>query len=292
MSLRLEMLQVARLGPGMLGPAADLVASFVCSQQNPDGGFRDRSGRSDLYYTSFGVDALTALRLEVPANLAGYLLPHDPAQLDFVHAACLARLFSAIPGKVGQAAIDAALGRLESFRSPDGGYNQQPAAAAGSSYACFLAYGANADHGRQPPHPGGIADCLRSLYQPDGGWANDSSFPVSNVPATAAAVAISKNLRLPIPSTTSDFLLSAFHPPSGGFVPFPGGPLPDLLNTAVALHALDGLQTDFAVIKDSCLDFVDTLWTAEGGFHGHWDDDILDLEYTYYGLLALGHLAL
>ena len=44
--------------------------------------------------------------------------------------------------------------------------------------------------------------------------------------------------------------------------------------------------------KESLLDFVDTLWSAEGGFHGNWTDDDLDLEYTYYGLLALGHLAL
>jgi hypothetical protein len=37
---------------------------------------------------------------------------------------------------------------------------------------------------------------------------------------------------------------------------------------------------------------VDTLWSAEGGFHGHWADDHLDAEYTFYGLLALGHLSL
>jgi hypothetical protein len=44
--------------------------------------------------------------------------------------------------------------------------------------------------------------------------------------------------------------------------------------------------------KERCLDFVDSLWSAEGGFHGHWADDHLDAEYTYYGLLALGHLSL
>lgn len=29
-----------------------------------------------------------------------------------------------------------------------------------------------------------------------------------------------------------------------------------------------------------------------GGFHGHWADDHLDVEYTSYALLALGHLSL
>ena len=37
--------------------------------------------------------------------------------------------------------------------------------------------------------------------------------------------------------------------------------------------------------------FLDTLWTAAGGFHGPWADDHLDVEYTFYGLLALGHLS-
>jgi hypothetical protein len=37
---------------------------------------------------------------------------------------------------------------------------------------------------------------------------------------------------------------------------------------------------------------VDSLWDATGGFHGNWTDDMLDCEYTYYGLLALGHLSL
>lgn len=293
MSLRLEMLQVSRLGPEVLGPdAARRVEDFVRSQQNPDGGFRDRDGRSDLYYTSFAVDTLTALQREIPETLTDFLGGQEPAGLDFVHAACLARLLSTVRDQTPRSRVDAALARLEDFRSTDGGYNQSPGASGGSSYACFLAYGAYADHGMIPPQPEGIARCLQSVAQPGGGWANDSLFPVANVPSTAAAVAVARNLRLPIPLETADFILGAFHPESGGFLPFPGAPLPDLLSTAVALHALDGLQADLSAVKEPCLDFIDTLWTADGGFHGNWDDDALDLEYTYYGLLALGHLSL
>ena len=39
------------------------------------------------------------------------------------------------------------------------------------------------------------------------------------------------------------------------------------------------------------LDFIDTLWTNEGSFYGHWQEETLDCEYTYYALLALGHLS-
>ena len=58
MSLRLEMLQVARVAPAVLGDATELVRNFLASQQNPDGGFRDRDGESDLYYTVFGLRRL------------------------------------------------------------------------------------------------------------------------------------------------------------------------------------------------------------------------------------------
>jgi hypothetical protein len=64
-----------------------------------------------------------------------------------------------------------------------------------------------------------------------------------------------------------------------------------LLTTAVALHALDSLEIPYLHLKENCLDFIDTLWSAAGGFHGNWTDDHLDCEYTYYGLLALGHLS-
>ena len=48
--------------------------------------------------------------------------------------------------------------------------------------------------------------------------------------------------------------------------PLPGAPMPDLLSTATALHALAGLHADLAPIKEPCLDFLDTLWSSRGGF--------------------------
>ena len=36
------------------------VLQFTLTQQNPDGGFRDRGGRSDLYYSLFGLMILKA----------------------------------------------------------------------------------------------------------------------------------------------------------------------------------------------------------------------------------------
>lgn len=295
MSLRLEMLQVARLARNVLGDeACGLIEAYVRSQQNPDGGFRDRDGGSDLYYTCFAIDALTALQVDLPeASLASFFGERLGSldKLDFVHLCCLSRGFSALTKRPSPDALAPVLEGIERYRTADGGYNQDDEAETGSAYACFLAYGAYADHGLALPNPEGVAKCLGSLSVAGGAWANDVELPIPNVPATAAAVTLCRNLRIPIPSETARWILGSWHP-SGGFLPFPGAPMPDLLSTAVALHALDGLQVPFEERKEAMLDYVDSLWTAAGGFHGTWDEEEFDIEYTYYGLLALGHLAL
>ena len=295
MSLRLEMLQVARLAPSVLGEeASGLIRDFVLSQEHPEGGFQDRDGDADLYYTSFAIDCLTALQCELPeAGLIRFLerKREEVGELDFVHACCLARCYSALTKQPSSGEMLPVFDRIESFRSDDGGYNQIEDAETGSAYACFLAYGARSDHGLAVENADGLARCLDSLRVEGAGWANDVELPVPNIPSTAAAITLCRNLRLPIPDTVTEWMFDSFHA-TGGFLAFPLAPIPDLLSTAVALHAFDGLQVSFEEKKELMLDFIDSLWTAAGGFHGNWEDDDLDIEYTYYGLLALGHLAL
>ena len=99
MSLRLEMLQVARLAPKLLGESADLVSAFLRSQLHADGGFVDRAGNPDLYYTVFGLEGLFALRADLPIRqILGYLRSFgDGAGLDFVHLSCLGRCWAGMP---------------------------------------------------------------------------------------------------------------------------------------------------------------------------------------------------
>ena len=291
------MLQVARLGPKILGESAELVRGFFLRQQGADGGFPDRTGRSDLYYTVFGIEGLLALQAPLPAaGLETYLEAQGCGEkLDFVHLCCLARCRSALAGNNPAALPEpwksAVASRVESFRSADGGYNVLPDQAAGTAYGCFLALAAYQDLGLPMPNPLGLVQCLKFLETTDGAWANERAIKIGATNSTAAAVTLLRQLSMPVHPAVGDWLIARHHP-DGGFLAVPSAPLPDLLSTATALHALAGLQRDFSTIKERCLDFVDTLWTNEGGFHGHWGDDFLDCEYTYYGLLALGHLSL
>src|SRR5439155_1210840 len=104
MSLRLEMLQVARLAPTLLSDAAERVTGFVREQFNEDGGVRDKSGKSDLYYTVFGLECLIALRHDPPVDRVRPYLEGfgDGEGLDFVHQTCLARCWAALgPRAIG-----------------------------------------------------------------------------------------------------------------------------------------------------------------------------------------------
>jgi prenyltransferase beta subunit len=287
------MLQVARLAPKQLGESRDLVSAFLRERVNPDGGFQDRAGASDLYYTVFGLDALIALQEEIPtARTAAYLDSFgDGAGLDFVHLACLARGWAALRRPPDARLVDRLLAGIEACRSVDGGYATMPAAPHGSAYGAFLAMGAYQDLGRAVPAAEGVAASLGRLRAADGSYGNHPGLTSGVTTATAAAVLVLRHLDAPLDRAAGLWLLDRCHA-RGGFFASSSTPVPDLLSTATALHALSALHLPIAGLRDPCLDFVDSLWTNRGGFFGTWADDAVDCEYTYYALLALGHLSL
>lgn len=285
------MLQLARRGALALGEVLPEVRAFARSRL-ADGAGLDRDGRPDLYYTIFAIAALEAVNEPLPAaEVRAYLLGFgDGAGLDFVHLGALARCHGALGG-APQGLGKAILGRLEQYRCADGGYDGDPESQHGSAYGCFVALGAYQDLGALLPEPLRLVQSLKFLETPDGAWGNAPGLPVGSTNATAAAVTLLHQLEMPVNPTAARWLLEQVHP-AGGFLAMPRAPIPDLLSTATSLHALACLETPLAPrAREACLDFLDSLWTAEGGFHGHWADDHLDVEYTFYGLLALGHLS-
>ncbi|HVY68486.1 MAG TPA: prenyltransferase/squalene oxidase repeat-containing protein, partial [Verrucomicrobiae bacterium] len=177
MSLRLEMMQVARLAPRLLGESGALVRDFLLRQQNSDGGFRDRAGKSDLYYTVFGLDSLLALETSgiVPATASGKVFARAGEfvrfqgagdSLDFVHLCCLARGWAAVED---QAKTDAAppglraelARKIGEFRAADGGFNPVRGSATGTAYGAFLALGGYQDSKTELPEPLRLVQSLK-----------------------------------------------------------------------------------------------------------------------------------
>lgn len=286
------MMRAAGMAQNLLHEAADRVADFLQSQFREDGGACNRSGESDLYYTVFALDGLLALNAEPPVEaIQRYLHSFDDGrQLDFVHVACLARCWAGMPeGALDIETAESMLQRIESHRSVDGGYHAEPGSKTGTVYHAFLALGAYQDLNAVLPNPSGLGSSLTGLQTPDGAFANEHNLKLGNTPATAAAATLMRQLGLPVPAGLADWLVARCHE-LGGFLAMPQAPFPDLLSTATAIHALAGLNAPLDGIRNRCLDFLDALWTGRA-FHGHLADDVEDCEYTYYALLALGHLS-
>ena len=126
MTIRLEMLRTAAAAKNLLPrDSSDLVVDFIRSQLNPDGGFRGRAEKSDLYYTVFALQGLRALGATVSIkDVENYLrAQQDGTALDLVHLSCLARCWANLSEELpGQQLPQKILSRIETHRSSDGGY--------------------------------------------------------------------------------------------------------------------------------------------------------------------------
>ncbi|MBN1846823.1 MAG: terpene cyclase/mutase family protein [Sedimentisphaerales bacterium] len=271
----------------------DRIIAFLADLQIDDGGFRGRSTTSDLYYTAFAAETLAGLSAPPDAGrLLGYLAECvDPSGLDLVHLASWIRCAKLL-GADGAALLADKLAdeRLGAFYDSGGGYRLDRADDGPSVYGSFMAL-----YARQclsPPIPP-QADTIRfvqSCRRPDGGFANQPNLPAGTTPTTAAAVILLHEAQQPVCPETIDWLRARGDGQSG-FYATETAPVPDLLSTATALHALAERGVCLQSLREASLDYIHSLWNPRGGFHGHWADPILDAEYTFYGVLAIGHLA-
>ena len=71
---------------------------------------------------------------------------------------------------------------------------------------------------------------------------------------------------------------------SGGFYASEVAPVPDLLTTAVGLFTMSLIGEK----AGDATDFINAHWLDNGGFAPTILDEYSDVEYVFYGLLALG----
>ena len=157
--------------------SADLVGGFLRERYDPDGGFRNRAGDRDLYYTVFGLEGLAALRAPIDADA------HAARYLTGVRRRRGARLRpSELPGPLlGQPARAACrrptcgqrmLDRIATFRAGDGGFATDPGGDEGSAYGAFVALGAYQDLREPVPDGDALMAQLLTLVAADGGLNN------------------------------------------------------------------------------------------------------------------------
>ena len=298
MTIRLEMLQAAGKAKNLLGDSTETVIQFTYNKLGPEGGFISKGGHSDLYYTFFGIEILKALDEDIPYELIiSYLQKFNIEELDMVHLSSLVRCHANLADSSEIEITDKfkteVLNQLKYYTTEDGGYNTMRNVKNGNLYGCFLAMGLYEDLELTLPSQDKFIDFIQSLRREGGGYTNEKTFELSTTPATAAALVLLKHLDKKPSQSSFEWLLSQYHP-SGGFCAIPSEErfkIADLLSTATSLYALSINDVSLKSIREQCLDYLDSLWKNEGGFAGNLFDTDLDCEYTYYGLLSLGHLS-
>lgn len=284
------MLEVASSGVECLDDEArPSIAEFARSCLGSDGGYVDRNGISDLYYTMFGIQLYLTLKIAPPArSTKQYIESFTPEDTeDLVHLAALARCRSLldIRGEMDKMILD----KIESFRSHDGGYSHVAAdASSGTVYGAYLASLAyRALHSCFPPLSERMTDSVAGLMMPDGSFSNDLEAPSGGTSSTAAAAVLLYSAGMPECRCATEVLISR-ELPYGGFSHSAGTTSADLLSTATALYALKVICGKEPRHLQAHIGFLQSLWNENGGFSGHLLDHESDCEYSFYAILALG----
>jgi hypothetical protein len=237
------------------------IRAFVRSRQMPDGGFADRGGRSDLYYSLFGYFIAEALFMDdILPELKAYVKKEAlSGKLDGIHQKCAVILWAKL---FGAASIP------DTLRKPS------PVYATYSEFINLLA--------------GYYSKDYQTLYRIQQKFtAMDPMIPMPCAVTAAQLVlfnCIGKSTR------ALEIRMNQFYRPAGSFSPLLRAPAGELLSTGVALYALRFVRADMRKIAPSCIDYVDSLYD-NGAFRDSQEHDVLDVEYTFYGLLALGALS-
>jgi geranylgeranyl transferase type-2 subunit beta len=300
----------ARLADGVSRLPAEVRwrhAAYLRAGQNADGGFPDRAGGSDLYYTGFalrGLAVLDALTPEICTRAAGFLrhcLTQQASVVDFYSL-----LYSCLLVQLGGSNVladsppdwpDRVAATLESFRTPDGGYGKVPGAASGSTYHSFLVGLCFQLLGRPVPRPQEVVRFVAGRRREDGGYVEIAPMRRGGANPTAAAVGLLQLVEDEAPALTPEVrssvaaFLAGLADPGGGLRANARAPLPDLLSTFTAAWTLEQLGQLHRIDAAASLAFAQALEQPGGGFNGVlvWDEGS-DAEYTFYGLGVLALL--
>lgn len=249
--------------------AVNSLKEFVKGKQTQSGGFADKAGNADLYYTLFGYYLSEALELsDMKPSIKKYLETEVTGKNpEGVHLHCAAIL-------AARTGADKSLTHILTEKVHDNLKTQFEKQAVYSAFLSLLSCYYIKD--------------FKSLYLLRKQLDSLAGKHSLTCPVVAAFLVLQSSFRKPVKELTGKLL--QFYDDNGGFKATLAVPVPDLLSTAVALYALNYTGFDLSLIKPESLDYVDSMFT-EGGFMGNVLDPDPDIEYTFYGLLALGSLA-
>ncbi len=277
---------------------------FILSRQRKDGGFRGREGDSDLYYTSFavrGLAVLGGLSVGEAQQIGGFLNSFDWRAMHVVdlvswlYAALVTQTFGGPDPFANETTdwVDQLVAKLESVRTPDGGYAKSVEGALGSTYQSFLIAMTYELLGRTVPKPNKLGQFLFDRQRDDGGFVEIAPMKSSGTNPTVAAAVLLKRLGFADDQLANDLrdFMKLVRGSEGGLQANTRIPFCDGLSTFTGLLVAQDFGLTGLLEAAPLQAFVtEQLEFPTGGFRGASWDEQADVEYTFYGLGILGLL--
>lgn len=251
------------------------VLKFLISQQNPDGGFQDRGGQSDFYYSLFGGMMLRTVegssQQGAILKLKQFIVRQQNSEVQgFIEKCCLVLLQKEL--KTGRNSQIRALVSL-------GGSFWKERHSINLSYRSFVMF-LTLD----------AVLPIRSILKFGAKRMLTRTTVDQHSPCSEVAAKVFLQKMMDQDGSEDQELLKSFACKTGGFKAFSHLNTADMLSTAVALFALNYAGCDLRLLKPVCLDFIGQNF-SDGAFLSGDGDVTKDVEYTFYGLLALGVLS-
>lgn len=248
------------------------IQTFIHTQQNGSGGFTDRGGVPDAYYSLFGFFLARAIKLNESETRLKAFIRKDEKRLkkNLINRCCIA----IIEKETGSGMIKKFIrlsGILFNFLSGAGGMS--------SSYQYFMilltldAYSLNNSLTRL---------IVRSLLR-----KREFTGDMMTCPVQAARLVV--KLKLGLDAQKEIERIKRFFDNERGFKAFLNASQADLLSTAVSLFALKTGNSDLLPVRHTCLMLLQENYQSGAFIAGNGDYE-RDTEYTFYGLLTLGLL--
>ena len=299
----------------------DKHSRWITAQQTTEGGFPNRRGNTELYYTTFGLRSLSALNALTP-DIAGkackyLLLLRQNAQRTLGDAVSAASWWDGVT--LCEEVLGPCLGEgdrnqtteltiqlLAKLKRDDGGWAKTAMEGNSSLYHTFLALCAYQRMGKPMPEINKVERFLGTLAHSEGGFLENKYSKKPGTNGTAAGIALSLMLqtqsllgRMAIGAglqqvlqpwisknfmTHAGFIQRMHSSDEGGFIATPSAPVADLLSTYTALFTLKNLGQTDARMLDRALKYARSLEDPAGGYIGFLLETTPDCEYTFYGL--------
>ncbi|TRX70620.1 prenyltransferase/squalene oxidase repeat-containing protein [Carboxylicivirga sp. M1479] len=285
-SISAKILETLNNGKRQLGEdALNHLSAFIQSQLLEDQSFKDKSGKSDMYYTAFGWMLCFVLNIKLNTKkMAEYLSVFNENELDLIHYASFKRcqLLHYLMSKGSlltwlKTHRKQTIKPLESFRNvPHDDIN--------APYTQYIWLSLLEDTGNKLNDSENVNRALKVYQLDEGGYMNVKGGSAATTNASAAALSVLGQITNYQFDNSLEFVKKQQHV-SGGFLATGSSPVPDLLSTATALFILRCYQQS---PNYEAHDFIEAHWSESGGFIATLLDAESDVEYCFYGLLALG----